>query len=70
MRDSSCAAFWLLVAPSDVNGLAEALARLMDDPLLRERLGRSGRERILEHFDLRDNVKKLAETFVERLSPS
>ena len=60
----------LLVAPSDLNGLTEALARLMDDPVLRERLGRSGRERILEHFDLRNSVEKLAATFVERLSTS
>jgi len=60
----------VLVAPSDLNGLTEALARLMDDPVLRERLGRSGRERILEHFDLRNSVEKLAATFVEHLSTS
>ena len=56
----------LLVAPSDLDGLTEALARLMDDGALRERLGRSGRERILEHYDLRRNVEKLAAIFAER----
>jgi len=57
----------LLVAPSDIDGLTEALARLMNDPALRERLGKSGRERVLEHYDLRRNVEKLAAIFVERV---
>ncbi len=57
----------MLVAASDIDGLTEALARLMDDPALRERLGKSGRERVLEHYDLRRNVEKLAAIFVERV---
>lgn len=57
----------LLVPPSDVAGLGEALARLMDDADLRERLGKNGRVRILEHYDLRHNVEKLAAIFVERV---
>jgi glycosyltransferase involved in cell wall biosynthesis len=57
----------LLVPPSDVPGLVEALARLMDDADLRERLGKSGRMRILEHYNLRHNVEKLAAIFAERV---
>jgi glycosyltransferase involved in cell wall biosynthesis len=57
----------LLVAPSDLDGLTEALARMMDDQELRQRLGKSGRERIVEHYDLRRNMKRLAEIFAERI---
>jgi colanic acid/amylovoran biosynthesis glycosyltransferase len=57
----------LLVAPSDLEGLTCALARLMDDPSLRERLGKSGRERVMEHYHLQRNVEKLAAIFIERV---
>ncbi len=57
----------LLVAPSDVDALAGALAKLMDDPSLRERIGKSGRTRILERYDLRHNVEALAAIFAERV---
>ncbi|HZD49241.1 MAG TPA: glycosyltransferase family 4 protein [Silvibacterium sp.] len=59
----------LLVAASDIDGLTDALARLMDDPALRERLGRSGRQRVLEHYNLQSNVEKLAAIFAERVRP-
>ena len=59
----------LLVAPSDLDALVEALAMLMDDPALRQRLAASGRERILEHYDLRRNVAELASHFAERVKP-
>jgi glycosyltransferase involved in cell wall biosynthesis len=57
----------LLVAPSDLEALVEALARLMDDTALRERIARNGRARILEHYDLQRNVLKLAAIFAERV---
>ncbi len=57
----------LLVAPSDLDGLVAALARLMDDPALRERLAASGRERVAEHYDLRKNVERLAGIFAEQI---
>jgi len=50
----------LLVAPSDLDALGGALSRLTDDAELRERLGKSGRERVVELYDLRRSVKKLA----------
>ena len=59
----------LLVAPSDLNGLVEALARLMDDEALRKRLARSGRARILERYDLGRNAEQLAAIFAERVRP-
>ena len=58
----------LLVPPSDLDALTGALARLMDDDELRERLAVRGRKRVLEHYDLRHNVEKLADVFAERVA--
>jgi glycosyltransferase involved in cell wall biosynthesis len=49
----------LLVAPSDEHGLAGAIARLMDDPELRLRLGRSSRRRVVEEYDIVRNLQAL-----------
>jgi glycosyltransferase involved in cell wall biosynthesis len=57
----------LLVAASDVDGLVEALAKLMSDPELRQRIAVSGRARVLEQYDLRRNVDRLATIFDERI---
>ncbi|WP_260705485.1 glycosyltransferase [Edaphobacter flagellatus] len=57
----------LLVAPSDVEGLAGALARLMDDASLRETLGKAGRQRVQKSYELSANVDRLAEVFRRRL---
>lgn len=51
----------LLVEPGDANGMAAAIARLADDPQLRLELGKSGRHRIQDKFDLRKNAYYLAE---------
>lgn len=53
----------LLVPSEDEQALAEAIARLLDNPELREELGREGRKRIEECFDVRRNVDKLVELF-------
>ena len=57
----------LLVPPSDADALVTALARLMDDAELRQRMGKSARARVVEHFDLRRSVERLAAIFVERV---
>jgi colanic acid/amylovoran biosynthesis glycosyltransferase len=57
----------LLVAPSDVDGLVEAMARLMADRDLRKKIAKSGRARVMEHYDLQANVGKLAGIFEERV---
>lgn len=60
----------LLVAPSDLDALVEALASLMDDAPLRQRLSSSARNVVLEQYDLRRNVEKLADIFTEKLPVS
>ncbi len=57
----------LLVPPSDLESLAGALARLMDDAELRQRMGKNGRTRVREHYELRRNVERLAQIFAERV---
>jgi len=57
----------LLVTPSDTQELADTLAMLMDDPELREELGKTGRARVAEHYNLSENVARLGEIFKTRL---
>jgi colanic acid/amylovoran biosynthesis glycosyltransferase len=59
----------LLVAPSDMEGLVMAITSLMEDPARRDRLGKCGRARILEEYDLSRNVEKLASIFAARVKP-
>jgi len=49
----------LLVDPGNAEALAEALAKLLDEPNLREQLGRQGYRRIEESFDIRTNIDRL-----------
>lgn len=53
----------LLVPPGDTAALAAAVGRLLDDPVLRTRLGQAGRRKVLDEFDLRTNTALLADRF-------
>ena len=57
----------LLVAPTDAEALAQQIARLMDDPILGVRLGKAGRLRVMDKFNLENNTAQLAELFRHRL---
>jgi len=57
----------LLVPPSDVEALANAIGELMDDAALRRRLGAQGRARVIEKYNLQRNCARLAGIFQRRL---
>lgn len=59
----------LLVPPGDTIALTEALSRLLDDPDLRRRLGRRGRQRVLADFDAERNAKRLLHEFTDGARP-
>lgn len=58
----------LLVAPSDIGQLATAIARLMDNPDLRRRIGTNGRLKVMQQYNLCKNTTILAKVFEKRLS--
>jgi len=57
-----------LVPPGDAEPVAEALSYLMDQPALRESMGKSGRARVIEKYNLEQNVARLAGIFRQRLA--
>jgi glycosyltransferase involved in cell wall biosynthesis len=50
-----------LVEPDDVDGLADALARLVGDPALRQRMGAAARARAEERFDAARNARAIVD---------
>ncbi len=57
----------LLVPPSNLDALAAAVMRLVQDPALRRCLGNSARARVRLHYCLPDNLQQLAIQFQERV---
>lgn len=60
--DGECAD---LVTPGDVGELTRALEALLDDPERRERMGRAGRQRVLDMFSWRAVAQKTAAAYEE-----
>jgi glycosyltransferase involved in cell wall biosynthesis len=54
----------LLVPPKDKKALAEALALLLNNRSLCQEMGRRGRQKVLEDFDVDRNVRRLYDLFV------
>ena len=59
----------ITVPPADVDALAAALTRLLDDQALRERYGRAGRERVHREFSLERMVAQTLAVYREAVSP-
>ncbi len=57
----------LLVAPSDVNGLAEAIETLWNGPDFRKELALAGRRKVESAFNLKPNVARLGAIFESRI---
>jgi glycosyltransferase involved in cell wall biosynthesis len=58
----------LLVPPGDVDALARAIRRCLDDAELRARLGAGGRERVLSRFSWRAAATGTAEVYREAMA--
>ena len=58
----------LVVERDDPAGLAQALRRLLDDPALRARLGRAGRERVAEKYEWSACVRHMVEVYTALLA--
>ncbi len=54
----------LLVPERDADSLANAIARLLDHPYLRERLAEVGRQTVLAKFDMAANARYLMQLFM------
>jgi glycosyltransferase involved in cell wall biosynthesis len=57
----------LLVPTRDANALAQAIASLLDDPERRAAMGRSGRERVLQHFTWRRAAERTVAVYREAI---
>jgi glycosyltransferase involved in cell wall biosynthesis len=57
----------LLVRPGDADDLARALARLLDDPALRQSLGQAGRSRVEAAFDVAKGSVRMQELLLAAL---
>lgn len=53
----------LLASPRDAEGLANQLARLLEDPSLATKLAESGRQRVLSRFDIATSLDSLVSEF-------
>jgi glycosyltransferase involved in cell wall biosynthesis len=58
----------IIIRPGDVDGLAAALARLIDDPARRAQLGAAARRRFLAAFDIGGYAVALARLYAEVLA--
>lgn len=52
-----------VVPERDPDALADAIARVVSDPALADRLGRAGRRRVVERFSLRASATRLRQLF-------
>lgn len=58
----------ILVPPRDLDALTRAIAELVNDVALRERLGRTGRERFTEQFRHETMTRRLREIYADVLA--
>lgn len=58
----------ILVLPKNAPALADAFERLANDPALRQRMGRAGRQKVVQKFSLRTNTAKRAALYLKSAS--
>jgi glycosyltransferase involved in cell wall biosynthesis len=57
----------ILVEPGNSKALSHAIMRLLNDPPLRESMGREGRKRVEQYFTLHAHVQRVQEIYREVL---
>jgi len=57
----------LLVPPKDATSLANAIMKLVNDPQLRTRFGKNGRQRVQKVFDIKEHVDRVESVYQELL---
>jgi colanic acid/amylovoran biosynthesis glycosyltransferase len=58
----------LLVKERDSVALADAIQRLLEDDKLRRRLGKNGRQKVIQEFNIYENGAQLAALFESHLN--
>jgi glycosyltransferase involved in cell wall biosynthesis len=58
----------LLAPAKDVNALAAAIGRLLDDPAARTAMGRAGREYVAARYDWQANARQMEQLYAEVLA--
>jgi Glycosyltransferase len=59
-----------MVPPADVGALAEGMARLIDDPVLRAKLGEAARREVVARYTWREHVQRTLDALGARLGAS
>jgi glycosyltransferase involved in cell wall biosynthesis len=59
----------VLVPPRDAPALAEAVIRLLNDPVLARRMGERGREHVCAHFSLKLQIEETENVYEQALTP-
>ena len=57
-----------LFTHDDIQGAADNIVRVLNDPGLSDELGRAGRQFVVEHYDAKRNLKKLEEMYLSWVS--
>ena len=60
----------LLVPPRDVKALAESITVLIEDPALREALGRAGRDLIVKSYSMESMLDQTKDLYARLLQTS
>jgi glycosyltransferase involved in cell wall biosynthesis len=60
----------LLVNPKDVDGMAEAIGRLVDDPELRHHLGTAAQHKVGRHFTVEQMTRTYEDIYLQAVEPT
>lgn len=55
----------ILIAPSDIEALSKAVEYLISNPLVRDRMGKAGRQAVAERFNIKRDIEQLLMLYEE-----